>query len=143
VPEIAFIVEGVPVPQPRQRHRVLQTANGPQVQNYTPSRHPVQAFKQHCQLAARQAHQGPPLAGPVVLSLVFVLPRPQAMQWKSRPTPRVPHVGRPDLDNLMKSIADSLKGLVWADDAQVTRVEMSKWYASGDEQPHVRVRVSG
>lgn len=140
MPEIAFTVPGVPVPQPRPRACI----RGSHASVYgAKSDHAVHAFKATCRLAARQAYRGEPLSTPLVLSLVFVLPRPQGMRWERKPMPRVPHQTKPDLDNLYKSTVDALTGLLWLDDKQIYRDETSKWIAAGDEQPHVRVRVSG
>lgn len=39
------------------------------------------------------------------------------------------HTGRPDADNLLKTL-DSLNGVVWLDDAQIAHVVIRKQYAS-------------
>lgn len=114
---------------------------GNYVQNYTPTKHPVNAFKATCRLAARQAFTGPPLQGPLAVSLVFVMPRPQSMVYKKRPMPRVPHDKKPDEDNLTKATYDALKGLLFVDDCQIFRAWKEKWIAAGDEAPHVEVRI--
>lgn len=63
------------------------------------------------------------------------------MFWKRRPMPRDWHGIKPDSDNCIKSLKDSLKGLVWADDSQVCDERIFKFVAAGDEQPHVDVMV--
>lgn len=139
---IRFTVPAIPIAQPRQRHRIVTTAAGSHAMNYTPAKHPVQTFKASVRLAAQQAYQGPPLSGPVGLVVVFVLPRPGRLRWKTRPMPRCLHQGKPDLDNLIKAVKDSLNGLVWRDDGQIAHANLSKVYASGDEQPCVTVEIS-
>lgn len=84
---------------------------------------------------------GAPMQGPLALSLVFVLPRPQKLIWKTREMPRAWHTGKPDSDNLQKSLKDALTKLMWVDDAQVCRVDAVKYIAAGDEQPHVEVVI--
>lgn len=139
---ITFRVPAVPVAQPRQRHRALSLPGGRVVtQNFTPAKHPVQAFKATVRLAAQQAYAGPPLEGPILLRLVFILPRPGRLRWKSRPMPRVRHTAKPDIDNLAKSVKDALSGRVWRDDSQVCGLVASKWYAAGDEAPGVEVEI--
>jgi Holliday junction resolvase RusA-like endonuclease len=133
---IDFTVHAVPVPQPRPR---AFSRNGHAAVYEAPRRHPVHAFKALVRLAAME-HAGPALEGPLAVAFVFVMPRPKAMCWKTRPTPRVPHDSKPDLDNLQKSILDALS-ILWHDDAQVAKVDAEKWVAAGDEVPHVRVRV--
>lgn len=105
--------------------------------------HPIHVFKAAVSMAASQAHSGPPMDGPLVLSATFVLPRPKAKRWKTRPMPRYRHTGRPDLDNLVKGLQDALSGLLWHDDTQVQGyVDTWKWVAAGHEKPHVDVVVT-
>lgn len=139
---LQFIVPAVPVAQPRQRHRIVRGKGGKVfASNYTPKTDPVNAFKATCQMAAERAHKGPPLQGALVVDFVFVMPRPRAKVWKTKPMPRYPHTGTPDRDNLIKSVQDALNGLVWADDAQIFSGDVSKWVAAGDEKPHVEITV--
>lgn len=145
---IAFSIPAVPVPQPRpraviagKRARVHEVTS---VKQSDGSRRPhaIVAFKATARHAAAEAYSGPPLDGAISLRLVFVMPRPKHMRWKSKPTPRVPHVSvKDDVDNLMKSVLDSFKSLLWNDDGQIVRAEVEKWIAAGDEQPHVYVEV--
>lgn len=136
---IQFTVPAIPVAQPRQRHAMIAG----HVRNYTPTAHPVNAFKAAVQMAAAGAYHGAPLAGPLRVDLVFVFPRPKAKVWKTRAMPREPHTGKPDVDNLFKSLADALsRSGFWRDDAQVCSTAIEKWVAAGDEQPHVRVSVT-
>lgn len=46
------------------------------------------------------------------------------------------HPGKPDLDNVAKSILDACNGLVYVDDSQVIRISGSKGY---DAVPRVEV----
>jgi Holliday junction resolvase RusA-like endonuclease len=139
---IRFTVPAVPVAQPRQRHRVCAPAGGKSfVQNFTPAKHPVQAFKATARLAASGAYFGPPLTGPLSMIVVFLMPRPGRLIWKKRPMPRCFHESKPDLDNLWKSLKDALKGTVWVDDNQVADAILRKLYASGGEPPHVEVEI--
>ena len=55
--------------------------------------------------------------------------------------PRQPHTSKPDGDNLEKSTLDALSGLAFLDDRQVWWVNRQKLIASGDEQPHVEIRI--
>jgi len=135
--ELVFDVPAVPVSQPRQRSTFI---NG-QVRTYTPTKHPVNAFKATCAESATHAYAGPPLRDALRLTLTFVLPRPRAMVWKTKPMTRAPHAKRPDVDNLAKAVKDALSKLVWHDDSQIAQLEATKVIAAGDEQPHVRIKV--
>lgn len=134
---IQFTVPTVPVAQPRQRSAVIAG----HVRTYTPATHPVHTFKASCQLCLRDAYSGPPIDGAIMLSALFVLPRPKSKTKKRGPNARYPHTGRPDIDNLLKSLADSLAGLAWHDDRQVSGVQATKVVASASEAPHVDVQI--
>lgn len=148
---ITFTVPAVPVPQPRQRHRVVHAAGKAFASNYTPTRDPVNAFKAACKLAAADVYKGPPLTGPLYVGLTFVMPRTKP-SWLKKDSPwfpawkrgdRVPHANaRNDRDNLMKSLQDALNGLLWEDDGLIYGGPVEKWIAAGHEQPHVEVYVS-
>ncbi len=138
--KIIFFVDSAPVPQPRQRHRLIGGAK-PFVQNYTPTAHPVTAFKSVVQMRARQAYQGAPLAGPLRVSLLFLMPRPQRLIWKTKPMPREWAAKPIDTDNLFKSCADALTGIIWIDDGQVCDSSTQKMYHAGDESPGVHVEI--
>jgi len=141
MPTVSFVVPGVPVAQPRQRTRIVEAEDRTYTQNYTPAKHPVNAFKAAVALAVAAAYQGPPLEGPLRVSVLFLLPRPGRLIWKRREMPRVWAPVKPDRDNLEKSLQDALNGQLWADDAQIVAGAVRKMYASGDEQPHTEVEV--
>jgi Holliday junction resolvase RusA-like endonuclease len=89
-----------------------------------------------------------PIAGPVSINFVAVMPRPKSMCGVSKRTGlplKAPdtylHTGKPDLDNLAKALLDALKGW-WLDDAQVCDLQASKAVAAFGEQPHWMVRVA-
>lgn len=148
---IEFTVPAVPVAQPRPRATLAHGGKGARIHEVTHIKnaatgerrpHPIAAFKATVRLAAQAAYQGPPLEGAVVMTALFLMPRPGRLRWKSKPMPRCPHTQKPDLDNLEKSLKDALKGIIWHDDSQVFDVCKQKFYAAGDEQPCVKVMVS-
>jgi Holliday junction resolvase RusA-like endonuclease len=138
---ISFTVPAIPVPQPRQRHRIVAGGVRTFAMNYTPRGDPVNDYKATVRLAASTAYQGPPVEGPLEVVFEFVMPRSQSLRWKTRPMPRLWHATGKDLDNLAKSTLDALIGLLFADDGQVARLVLSKMIAGGDESPHVRVTL--
>jgi len=138
--EIEFTVPAVPVAQPRAR---ATAASGHARMYEASSKHAIHAFKASVRHAASLAYSGAPLQGPLRLMAVFVFPRPQAMQWKTKPMPRVPSVAaKGDIDNLTKGLADALNGLLYVDDRQIYSATVEKYVASGDEQPHVLVKFT-
>lgn len=138
----------IPIAQPRQRHRIAKAKSGATfVQNFTPTDSPVNAFKATLRDAfARHRLSAavgvkPIIDGPVELHIVFVMPRPCSMLWKTKPMPRVPHTIKPDVDNLLKSLKDGLTGIVFRDDKQIWKVVAEKWIADGTEQPGVEIEI--
>ena len=116
---ITFTVPGVPVPQPRPRF----AKRGKFAKAYTPSTHPVNAFRQAVALAAKaagaQVHDRPVH---VVIDAVFARPASHA-RMKSPPA-----LPRADVDNVAKGILDALNGVAWVDDKQVGRLVVEKSY---------------
>ena len=117
------------------------------LQIYTPSRtatgksNGVREFRTAAKLAAAHAFSADPVTGPVRIDAVFVLARHQAKVWKTKPMPRYWHVTKPDRDNLMKLLLDSLTGVIWHDDNQVCCGEAMAVHAQGDEETCVAVRI--
>lgn len=138
---IQFTVPAIPIAQPRQRHRIVAAAGRQFVSNYTPTKSPVNAFKAAVQHEAAAVYHGAPLDGALQMAVAFVMPRPKSKIRKRGPNDSYPHTGKPDIDNLLKSLKDSLSGLLWRDDAQVAKVTALKRVASGDEQPHCVVII--
>lgn len=146
---IRFTVPAVPVPQPRTK----VSSFGGRARAYTPTvvknkatgekkPHPIVAFKATVRHAFAASYSGPPLQGPLFVGVAFYFPRPAAMQWKTKPMPRARMFGaRNDGDNLTKAVWDSLNALAFGDDGQIAEWVGCKWFASGDEQPHVEVEI--
>lgn len=132
-----FSVLGEAVGQPR----ATQTRRGGKRWGYVDKDHPVHAFRDAVRLAARQAWRGKPVGGPIELVILILMPRPKSMIWKTKPMVRVPHVTKPDRNNVVKAIEDAMKGIVWVDDNQIYKSAEEKWIAAGDEKPRVIVEV--
>ena len=68
-----------------------------------------------------------PLTKPLVVVLHFVLPSPLSLPLKTRQSQHSqPCSQKPDIDNLVKYVADALTGIVWKDDAQIVWLLASK-----------------
>jgi Holliday junction resolvase RusA-like endonuclease len=112
--------------------------------NYTPAKHPVNAFKAIVALAARQVWSKAPLQGPLRVEVTFWFPLSASArvgvkrqvaggEW-------VPHSHKPDLENCVKSLQDALTGICWVDDSQVAEGIWRKGYGA---TPGVEVSVWG
>jgi Holliday junction resolvase RusA-like endonuclease len=146
------LVENLP-PSKHEARTAADTAAGTEIiarrpRNYTPTTHPVNAFKALAKLAYAKRTSDGPADGPLTVSITFIMPRPKHKVWKQKPMPRYCHIKKPDLDNLVKAVLDALNGLAWRDDAQIHTLHISKVVAAGDEQPrdeqfHVVPKVAG
>jgi Holliday junction resolvase RusA-like endonuclease len=87
-------------------------------------------------------HAPMPRDVPVVVEVEAVAGRPQRLLGKRAEPGRLPHLGKPDIDNTIKACLDSLVlAGVLEDDTSVWRCVGVKEYAAIGELPHVRVRV--
>lgn len=122
---VTIVVMGAPVGKGRPRF----TRSG---HAYTPDK--TRAYEQSVAWAAK-AEMGPrqPIDGPVQMYFraVFEIPkswpekkRMDALLGVIRPTVK------PDADNLIKAVADSLNGIVYRDDSQITEITGSKRYGT-------------
>lgn len=77
-----------------------------------------------------------PEQGPMSVHVTFVLPRPKSLK-KTQPE----HTQKPDIDKLARCAVDSMTGVAWVDDKQVTTLTAMKRYARPEELPHAHVVV--
>ena len=113
---ISFVIPGPPVPKarPRFNRRSRRPAR-------TPER--TKVFEQRAMTYAREAWPRRAVAGSVSVRIRFF----------------VPDARRRDVDNLAKGVLDSLNGIIWRDDSQVTGMELLK--AIDRENPRTEVEV--
>ena len=93
---------------------------------------------------------GFPLAGPLEVSMVFVMPRPKSHYRTGRnahllrdSAPAYPH-GKPDVSKLCRAAEDALTDAgIWADDAQVVRYDVlgKCWEGQVHGLPGARISV--
>jgi crossover junction endodeoxyribonuclease RusA len=74
--------------------------------------------------------------GPVVLTVVFHLPRPVSLPQKVRQ-----HTRLPDLDKLLRAVGDGLTGTVVLDDKQIVDIHARKCYADYPRGPHATITL--
>ena len=85
--------------------------------------------------AARAAHDGDPLDGPLSVQLDVYLPKPKRPRW-SKPATGL------DLDKLQRAVGDSLeKSGVIANDARICRWDAQKHYAEDNRTgAHITIK---
>lgn len=143
-------VDGVPVPQPRPRAAVARDRQGQTVVDPRTGRAKITVWSNSIDVrdwkllvrsAVSKVWGMPPHEGPIGIYCTFLMPRPKALIWKTKPMPRVLHTKKPDCDNLLKAVWDALLELVWLDDSQVVDCRGTKFICSGDEPPGVEIKI--
>ena len=141
---VHFHVAGIPVPQGSKRaFRNPHTGRIAQVE----SSKRLPTWRSDVRDAAAAAMSGQRLMpGPVELKVHFDFPRPKAhLRTNGELKPSAPRLlgGGPDLDKLIRGIADALTSVVWFDDRQIVRIEASKGYIEPEwEAPGCDVYVT-
>lgn len=131
-----FFVEGLPKPKgslvavPSKTGKIVMMES-----RHGEARHAYSAWMDAVRYAARSKHYLP-TDGEVEMTIDFRLPRPKSA--KKRPRPYV----KPDLDKLARAVLDALTGIVYVDDAQVCKLDLSKNYARVDYPVGAMVVVS-
>ncbi len=77
-----------------------------------------------------------PYSGPLRVVLDFHMLRPKSLKGLH------PHIKKPDVDNLAKSVLDGMNKIVYDDDSQIIVLLTSKEYAMEDEKPRTVVSIT-
>lgn len=132
MPSVEFTVLGLPVPQGSARamtHR--HTGRAILIQS---NREGLAVWRASVAYAAQRAMAGrPPVPeGPVALAGAFVLPlrksRPKVLRTSRQRLEHGAPWKKPDLDKLTRALLDGLTGVLFADDGQVTHLDVRKTY---------------
>lgn len=117
-------IPGLPIGQPR----VKATSFGAHARVYTPNT--ADLWKAQVSEAVRAA--GVQLTSPVFMRLSFFMPRPKYHFGSKGLKANAPswHTSKPDIDNLVKAVLDSLGGIAFKNDSEVAKIEAAKAYSS-------------
>lgn len=104
---------------------------------------PTVIWRQTLHGALARWWDAPPLAGPVGVTLRFLMPRPKA-HYSARGglKPSAPDLvtKSPDLDKMCRAVNDALTDAgVWADDGQVASLRATKQYVGEGDRPGVHI----
>lgn len=131
---ITITVPGVPAPGGSKRH----IGNGRMVDDAKRNA----PWRATVAWTAREQYQGPPLVGPLVANVVFIMPWRKGDRRKDgtvKPSASVHPTVRPDATKLWRAAEDALTGILWQDDAQIVQQTVTKRYG---EEPGMTVMVS-
>lgn len=113
---------------PRGKGRPCFTRTG---HAYTPET--TRAYENALAVLVREQFTMEPFTGPLAVSITFYMPTKDKKRWVGS------HTMRPDLDNLCKAVVDALNGIVWQDDAIITRMIIEKtWARTGSVEVTVK-----
>ena len=135
VETISFVVYGEPIPQGSTRAFIPKGWKRPII---TADNKRTKPWRQDVKAAALEAMEkaNVPLMGKgvaVSLACHFYFVRP-----KSAKSSVIHKTTRPDLDKLVRSVGDALKGIVYEDDSQVVSLSLIKEFAP---RPHAQISV--
>lgn len=138
---ITFRVFGEPKAQPRPRAFAKKFGQTFSARVYDPGT--AEGWKSLIAAEVRHVLPASPLAGPIRLDATFLFDRPKRLLTKKSPHGRIRHTGRPDRDNLDKSLLDCLTQIGFlSDDSIVTDGEIRKRYVAIGERAGVIVTIS-
>ena len=123
---IDVVIYGKPVSKGRPRFGKAKNGN---MVAYTPfkTRKYEQEVKTLFQLAM---FSKPMLEGAVKVTITAIFNSKKKTGW---------HTSRPDLDNIVKAILDSMNGIVVEDDSAVAQIVAFKKYEEGEERVEVQI----
>lgn len=133
---VVFTVPGQPVAKGRPRF----ARHGNFVATYTPEK--TANYETLVKWSAKEAMgAAPPFEGAlhVQLDIMVQVPMMSKKRMAQALAGVIAAVKRPDMDNIIKGIFDGLLGVVFKDDAQVTRLNCVKRYAA---TPGVEIRIT-
>lgn len=134
---VVIELDGDPVPKGRPRF----VSRGGKAEAYTPNK--TRSYERTLGWAARAVMGARPLlTGPLSMSVVVYLSTPASWSRARRRRAIAGEIApyrKPDLDNFVKCVIDSLNCVVYCDDAQIVFLTASKRYS---DRPRVWVEVS-
>src|SRR5574343_295839 len=139
---LKFVVFGKPIGQARPRFFTRKGKNGKTFAGaYNPQESEAAKFGLSVRMQIPNGFQ--PFDGPIAISAKFVLPIPASASKKNHAAmmdgAMLP-AKKPDLDNFIKFVCDSLSGIVWKDDVQICKFYEPLEKVYGD-QPRTEIEV--
>jgi len=88
-------------------------------------------------------HQFQLITQPIRLTIECAFPPPKTPKYHREACERgeVAFLSPPDCSNLAKNVEDSMNGQIYADDAQIVSLNVTKRYCRAGEGPHTRILI--
>ena len=136
---IEFFVHGVPRPGGSKRpwqYKRKDGTTGIAMADVAGDR--IKAWRSAVVDAAKAAYDGPPLAGPIRIEVVYLMPRPKCHYgtgnnaYNLKTSAPMEHTKQPDCLKLQRGTEDAMNKLIWRDDSQIVAFQISKTYTEGN-----------
>lgn len=101
---------------------------------YTPTK--TRNYEAHVSSLMKSQYIFNPLDGAIEVWIRFIFAKPKSTKFKNHPC------GKPDLDNLEKSLCDSANKLLWTDDSRIVKKHSEKAWAAEGQAPGVVLEFS-
>ena len=130
MPELLIDIPIAPRAQARARSRIAGKPGKQFVQVYTGKEQRNEADNLRALLYNQLPVWFKPIQGAVRVTIAawFTPPQCSMKMYVRYVKGLVPHIKKPDVDNLAKHVKDCAKGILWLDDKQVTCLTVSKAY---------------
>ncbi len=122
-----------PTPKGRPRFAIVRG----RARAYTPAKTRLSEAEIHVAIRDEVMRHGKFEAGiPLRLDVTFWLRKPA-----SKPKKITMPTCKPDVDNFLKTVCDSLNGYVWHDDSQLVSINAKKRYCLNGDCPRIELRI--
>lgn len=125
--KVSFVVKGKPVG--KQRPRTVRNKYTGKTLTYTPNK--TKAYENEVARGYRRISNHM-FEDAVAVNIIVFVKHPKRRTYQ-RPTVK------PDIDNIAKTILDGLNGVAYADDKQVIKLSIEKFY---DDDDYMAVNIS-
>lgn len=137
-----FVV-GLPVSQPRPRARAVRIRGMWTAMMYDAGTSNEWKKTIIDDLVKAKLKPKEPWDGALRLDLTFYMPRPASRNRKKDPDGEIPHLGRPDVDNLFKAVSDCLVAAGFLkDDSMIMDTRIRKFYHAKNKSPGIELLLA-
>lgn len=133
---IEFRVYGTPAPQGSKTAFVRGSRAVVVDGSSKTGREKLSSWRAEVAREAQNIASGELLEGPLGVEINFVMPKP-----KSAPKGKVFCDKKPDIDKLVRSTFDSMTGVLYRDDSQVSKIKATKVYVSPEEPAGALIKI--